>query len=82
MVKSVIDRVKHAIGDVNDTITDVVQEKSEMLGKAFGVQEYSYKIFGEEVLRGTLFFSLSVLLKKLDPIVRQTADLGDWLIIS
>jgi alpha-glucan,water dikinase len=52
------------------------------LGKAFGVPEYSYKIFAEELIRGTLFFSLSMILKKIDPHIRRCANLGDWLIIS
>ena len=33
-------------------------------------------------MRGTLFFSLSMILKKIDPHVRNCAHLGDWLIIS
>ena len=33
-------------------------------------------------MRGTLFFSLSMILKKIDPYVRKCAQLGDWLIIS
>jgi alpha-glucan,water dikinase len=52
------------------------------LGKAFGVDEYAYKIFSEELLRGTLFFSISMILKKIDPLIRKSANLGDWLIIS
>ena len=53
-----------------------------MMGKAFQAQEYSVKLFSEEVLRGTLFFSLSMILRKIDPYVRKCAQLGDWLIIS
>jgi|TARA_B110000285_G_C15116497_1_gene614426 alpha-glucan,water dikinase len=53
-----------------------------MMGKAFGVDEFAMKLFAEEVLRGTLFFSLSMILKKIDPHVRNCAHLGDWLIIS
>ena len=52
------------------------------MGNAFQVQDYSVKLFSEEVLRGTLFFSLSMILKKIDPYVRKCAHLGDWLIIS
>lgn len=59
-----------------------MQSKAEMMGTAFQAQEYSVKLFSEEVLRGTLFFSLSMILKKIDPYVRKCAQLGDWLIIS
>ena len=36
-IKSIVDRCKHCLGDVNDTMTYVIQEKAEFLGKAFGV---------------------------------------------
>ena len=80
--KSVIDRVKQALGEVNDGLMAAMQSKAEMMGKAFGADEFAVKLFAEEVLRGTLFFSLSMILKKIDPHVRNCAHLGDWLIIS
>ena len=81
-VKSVIDRLKQALGEVNDAYDEVMQTKAEMMGNHFGVAEYAKKLFSEEVLRGTLFFSLSMILKKIDPHVRNCAHLGNWLIIS
>jgi alpha-glucan, water dikinase len=81
-VKSVIDRLKQALGEVNDAYDSVMQTKAEMMGTHFEVQDYAKKIFSEEVLRGTLFFSLSMILKKIDPHVRNCAHLGNWLIIS
>lgn len=53
-----------------------------MMGNHFGVADDAKKLFSEEVLRGTLFFSLSMILKKIDPHVRNCANLGSWLIIS
>jgi hypothetical protein len=81
-VKSVIDRLKQALGEVNDAYDQVMQTKAEMMGNHFQAAEYSKKLFSEEVLRGTLFFSLSMILKKIDPHVRNCAHLGNWLIIS
>ena len=81
-LKSVIDRVKQALGEVNDQYINVIQSKAETLGKAFGLEEFAYKIFSEELVRGTLFFSISMILKKIDPHIRKCANLGDWLIIS
>ena len=60
----------------------MLQPKAEMMGSAFHVDDYSIKLFAEEVLRGSLFFSLSMILKKIDPQIRKQAALGDWLIIS
>jgi len=81
-VKSVIDRLKSALAEVNEVIDQVMQVKAELLGGAFKVDDFALKLFSEEVLRGTLFFSLSMILKKVDPHVRKCAHLGDWLIIS
>ena len=81
-LKSVIDRMKGALAEVNTVIDRVMQGKSELLGAAFRVDEYAMKLFSEEVLRGTLFFSLSMIIKKIDPLVRKCAHLGDWLIVS
>lgn len=81
-VKSVMDRLKQVLGEVNDTYDEVMQNKAEMMGQAFKVPEYAHKLFSEEVLRGSLFFSLSMILKKIDPHVRHKANLGNWLIIS
>jgi alpha-glucan,water dikinase len=53
-----------------------------MMGTYFKCDDFAVKLFSEEVLRGTLFFSLSMILKKIDPHVRKCAHLGDWLIIS
>ena len=70
-LKSVVDRAKQSLGEVNDQFVAVIQSKSEMLGKAFGIDQNFYKIFSEELIRGTLFFSLSMILKKIDPYIRK-----------
>lgn len=77
-----VDRVKQGLGEVNDNFVGLMQSKAEMFGKAFGLQEFAYKIFAEELIRGSLFFSLSMIMKKIDPHIRKCANLGDWLIIS
>jgi alpha-glucan,water dikinase len=81
-VKSVIDRIKQALGEVTDLYQNVMQAKAEMMGTHFKADEFAVTLFSEEVLRGTLFFSLSMILKRVDPHVRACANLGDWLIIS
>jgi alpha-glucan,water dikinase len=59
-----------------------MQGKAELLGKDLSVDEYAYKTFSEELIRGTLFFSLSMILKKIDPFIRKCANLGNWHVIS
>lgn len=77
-MKSVIDRMKSALSEVTFTFEDVMQDKAEMMGRAFEVDNYARELFSEEVIRGSLFFSLSMILKKIDNQVRERANLGDW----
>ena len=81
-VKAIMDRIRCLMGDINDTYAEQIQTKAELMGNRFGVQEYTRKLFAEELLRSSLFFSLSMILKKTEPQVRQKANLGDWLVIS
>ena len=70
------------MGEVNEIFVDVMQSKAEIMGKAFKADDFVVKLFSEEVLRGTLFFSLSMILKKIIPHIRKYAHLGNWLVIS
>ena len=77
-----MDRMRSMLGEVNDIYAEEIQTKAELLGKNFGVEDYTRKLFAEELLRSSLFFSMSMILKKIEPHVRQQANLGDWLVIS
>ena len=81
-VKSIMDRLRQMLGEVNDTYAEQIQTKATLLGNKFEVDGYTNKLFAEELLRGSLFFSLSMILKKVEPHVRGKANLGDWLVIS
>lgn len=69
-VKSVMDRIRQMMGEVNDVYATQVQTKAELLGGRFQVAEYTRKLFAEELLRSSLFFSLSMIMKKTEPVVR------------
>ncbi len=81
-LKSVTDRLKTCLGEVQEVMMDIIQKKAELLGKNFKCADYSVDLFSEEMIRGTLFFTLSVIMKKIDPHVRQTCNLGNWHVIS
>jgi hypothetical protein len=82
LFKAVADRAKIMVGTVNDTYLERIQTKADYLGEKFKVESYTQKLFAEELLRASLFFSLSMCLKKLESVVRQKAQLGDWTVIS
>lgn len=80
--KSVLDRLERAIGISIDHYQRLVQPKAESLGKAFHADSWSIDLFSEEVLRGRPIFILSMLIRKINPILRMAANLGNWQVIS
>jgi len=80
--KAVVDRVKSCLGEAIDEFQEVFSEKSLLLGKKFKAADYTVNLFVEEQIRGSLFFALSMVCKKIEREVRSRAQLGDWLLIS
>ena len=81
-VKSITDRIGRLLGHVIDYYNTVVGPRAIYFGKGCKVDEKIVDIFTEEEIRGSLFFALSAILKKIEPILRNKANLGAWLIIS
>src|SRR5208337_3858297 len=80
--KAVVDRLQRGLGNFIDRYHRLLQPKAESLGKAFHAASWSVSLFAEEVVRGRPAFVLSVLLRKLDTLLRKSADLGNWQVIS
>ncbi|KAA8529608.1 hypothetical protein F0562_034292 [Nyssa sinensis] len=60
----------------------LLQPSAECLGAWLGVEQWAVTIFTEEIIRAGSAASLSSLLNRLDPILRKTANLGSWQVIS
>ena len=81
--KSVLDRVGRALSGWIDRFYQLLQPKAELLGRGFQAEQWTITLFSEEVVRGSsLGFVLSILLRHLDPLLRQAAHIGNWQIIS
>jgi alpha-glucan, water dikinase len=80
--KAVLDRLQRALGGFLDHYYRMIQPKAEFLGKALHVTPWTINLFSEEVLRGRPAFALSALLRYLGPILRKSAQLGNWQVIS
>jgi len=81
--KSVLDRGARALGAWIDRFYHLLQPKAELLGHGFQAESWAITLFSEEVVRGgSLGFVLSILLRHLDPVLRQAAHIGNWQIIS
>jgi alpha-glucan,water dikinase len=81
--KAVAERIARALSAWIDRFYHLLQPKAEYLGRGFQAEPWTVTLFSEEVVRGSsLGFALSMLLRHLDPLLRQSAQLGDWQVIS
>jgi alpha-glucan,water dikinase len=80
--KSVTDRAARLVARWSEVLYAQLQPKAEYLGEAFAVDEWTLPLFSEEVIRGGSGFMLSLLLRRLEPLLRQQAGLGGWQVIS
>lgn len=80
--KSILDRTRLALTTKAEHYQKVLQPSAEYLGSLLGVDEWALSIFTEEMIRAGSAASLSALLNRLDPVLRKTANLGSWLVIS
>ena len=81
-VKSVIDRIKRLLGEVIDRSFNLIQSRAIELGTKCNCSHSFVNIFTEDVIRGSLFFAISMVTKKFEPILRKTLGMQSWLVIS
>jgi alpha-glucan,water dikinase len=80
--RAVLDRLRRGMGTFVDHYHTLLQPKADFLGEAFHANSWAVNLFTEEVLRGRPAFVLSSLLRHMDPLLRRSAELGDWQVIS
>ncbi len=81
-VKGVVERIKRCLGVVVDKSFETLQQRAEDLGTACNCDKAFVAIFTEDVIRGSLFFALSMVVKKIEPVLRKTLGVNNWLFIS
>ena len=81
-IKSVYNRLMRILNNISDYFNNNIQEKAKYLGEQFNINKESVETFSEELIRGTIFFALSMLLKKLNKFIREKTSNDKWLIIS
>ncbi|CAH8338830.1 unnamed protein product [Eruca vesicaria subsp. sativa] len=80
--KSVLDRSRLALQSKAERYLEILQPSAEYLGSCLGVDQWAVSIFTEEIIRAGSAAALSSLVNRLDPVLRQTANLGSWQVIS
>ena len=81
-IDSVLSRLRRILTSVIDYYNIYYDSKGKFFGKECNCDNFAVQNFSEELIRGSIFFALSMLLKKIEPIIRQKTNMGDWLIIS
>jgi len=81
-VKSVVSRLSRLLSNVIDYYNKNFEPRATYFGNECGLEKFAISTFTEELIRGGIFFSLSMLLKKLEPFIRKNGQFEDWLIIS
>ncbi|KAM0898313.1 hypothetical protein ACQ4PT_022016 [Festuca glaucescens] len=80
--KAFLDRTRLALATKGEEYHDILQPSAEYLGSLLGIEQWTVNIFTEEIIRSGSAASLSLLLNRLDPVLRNVANLGSWQIIS
>ena len=80
--KAVMDRMRTALGDMGGACMGRLQGSADAIGARLGVDPHVTAVFSEEVVRGGGAAPLSILLNKLDPILRDLAELGAWQVMQ
>ncbi|MBF0564422.1 MAG: hypothetical protein HQK89_04185 [Nitrospirae bacterium] len=79
---SVLDRLKAAVGPYVDHYYTMFHDYSQYLGKAFHSDKWVMELFTEEIIRTRPIFGLSVLLKRLESVLRDAKLLPVWQVVS
>eukprot|EP00440_Ansanella_granifera_P013023 gb/GFBE01014147.1/.p1 GENE.gb/GFBE01014147.1/~~gb/GFBE01014147.1/.p1 ORF type:complete len:2306 (+),score=572.89 gb/GFBE01014147.1/:1-6918(+) len=82
LLKALCDRLSRVVGEQVDTFQNLLGPKAAVLGYAVGTEKNVLDVFVDEVLRGSALFSLSLVLKRLEPQLRSIAQLPPWQMIS
>ncbi|DBB11157.1 TPA: Phosphoglucan, water dikinase, chloroplastic [Trebouxia sp. C0006] len=75
-------RVQLSLSAFADNIYNLVQPHAESFKEACKLDPKYITNFGEEVVRGQPVFVLSILLQKLEPMLREAAGVAPWQIVS
>ncbi|MBA0592744.1 hypothetical protein Gorai_009719, partial [Gossypium raimondii] len=74
--KSVLDRTRLGLSSKAEWYQRILQPSAEYLGSLLEVDPWAINIFTEEVIRAGSAATLSSLINRLDPVLRETAHLG------
>jgi len=82
LLKAMTDRIGRIIGELSDHYQTFMGPKAAFLGEAIDAPKHAIDVFVDEVLRGTALMAISLVLQRMEPVLRELAHLPPWQMIS
>ncbi|KAK2077624.1 hypothetical protein QBZ16_004470 [Prototheca wickerhamii] len=70
------------VGALSDRVVRALGPLADALGAAFGAEDWTVRLFAEEVVRAGPAFAVSLALSAAEPALRRAAELGAWQLVS
>uniref|UniRef100_A0A0E0PYA1 alpha-glucan, water dikinase n=1 Tax=Oryza rufipogon TaxID=4529 RepID=A0A0E0PYA1_ORYRU len=80
--KAFLDRTRLALASKGEQYYNLMQPSAEYLGSLLNIDQWAVNIFTEEIIRGGSAATLSALLNRIDPVLRNVAQLGSPVEVS
>lgn len=82
LLKALCDRTSRVVGELSDKCQTMMGPKAAFLGTAIDAPKKNIDVFVDEVLRGTSLMAVSLILQRMEPVLRDLAHLPPWQMIS
>uniref|UniRef100_A0A7S2Q7K2 Pyruvate phosphate dikinase AMP/ATP-binding domain-containing protein n=1 Tax=Zooxanthella nutricula TaxID=1333877 RepID=A0A7S2Q7K2_9DINO len=82
LLKAMADRTSRVVGELCDKCQQLMGPKAAFLGEQIEAPKRNIDVFVDEVLRGTSLIAVSLVLQRLEPVLREIAHLPPWQMIS
>ncbi|CAE7208792.1 R1 [Symbiodinium natans] len=82
LLKALTDRISRVVGELSDKCQTMMGPKVAFLGEAADIPKKNIDVFVDEVLRGTSLMAVSLILQRVEPVLRDIAHLPPWQMIS
>jgi len=82
LLKALADRISRVVGELSDKCQTMMGPKVAFLGEAADIPKKNIDVFVDEVLRGTSLMAVSLILQRVEPVLRDIAHLPPWQMIS
>eukprot|EP00913_Durusdinium_trenchii_P017218 g16191.t1 len=76
LLKALCDRTSRVVGELSDKCQTLMGPKAAFLGAAIDAPRKNIDIFVDEVLRGTSLMAVSLILQRMEPVLRDIAHLS------